>query len=221
MVSLVFAALHFLQPPDDVAIFVRGEPIPAGAMFIDPESRISGFRLLQAIAMRFQDFELVLFDFVSLTVVGLILAYARYASRGARPTSRTTFSISLGVISRKALCLSPLSRSPPFLSFSSRACSPSLQRDFARRTWPQKRPEERASREDLPSHGPIPRQPEPRRSQRPEPPPSKDPLLDFASSSLRFNCTWPPVLKPSLSNVLCTLARFSLPPSVCSLPGSS
>jgi len=80
MVSLVFAALHFLQPPDDVAVFVRGEPIPAGAMFIDPESRISGFRLLQAIAMRFQDFELVLFDFVSLTVVGLILAYARYAT---------------------------------------------------------------------------------------------------------------------------------------------
>ena len=49
-------------------------------MFIDPESSISGFRLLQAIAMRFQDFELVLFEFVSLTVVGLILAYARYAT---------------------------------------------------------------------------------------------------------------------------------------------
>ena len=80
LVSVGFAALHFLQPPDDVAVFVRGEPVPEGAMFIDPNSGISGFQLLQAIALRFRDFELVLFEFISLTVVGLILAYARYAT---------------------------------------------------------------------------------------------------------------------------------------------
>lgn len=80
IVSLVFAALHFLQPPDDVAVFVRSEAVPDGAMFIDPDSSIAGFQLLQAIAMRFQDFELVLFEFISLTVVGLILAYSRYAT---------------------------------------------------------------------------------------------------------------------------------------------
>ena len=80
LVSVVFAGLHFLQPPDDVAVFVRNKPVPDGAMFIDPNSGISGFQLLLAIAMRFQDFQLVLFEFISLTVVGLILAYARYAT---------------------------------------------------------------------------------------------------------------------------------------------
>nr|NIP96005.1 CPBP family intramembrane metalloprotease [Akkermansiaceae bacterium] len=46
VVSLLFAALHFLQPPDDVAVFARGEPGPEGAMFIDPNSGISGFQML-------------------------------------------------------------------------------------------------------------------------------------------------------------------------------
>ncbi len=80
IVSLLFAALHFLQPPDDVAVFVKNAPVPEGAMFIDPSSGISGFQLLQAIGMRFRDFELVLFEFISLAVVGLILAHARYAT---------------------------------------------------------------------------------------------------------------------------------------------
>ena len=80
LVSLVFAALHFLQPPDDVVVFVRGEAIPEGTIFIDPNSPISGFQLLQAIGMRFQNFDLVLFEFTSLAVVGLILAYSRYAT---------------------------------------------------------------------------------------------------------------------------------------------
>lgn len=80
VVSVVFAGLHFLQPPDDVAVFVRGEPVPEGAMFVDPNSGAAGFQLLQAIALRFWDFELVLFEFISLVAVGLILAYARYAT---------------------------------------------------------------------------------------------------------------------------------------------
>lgn len=80
VVSVVFAALHFLQPPDNVAVFTKEEVVPAGGMFIDPNSPLSGFQILQAIAMRFQDFELVLFEFISLTAVGLILAYSRYAT---------------------------------------------------------------------------------------------------------------------------------------------
>jgi membrane protease YdiL (CAAX protease family) len=80
LVSVVFAALHFLQPPDDVAVFAKDEPVPSGAMFIDPTSSTSGFHLLLAIGMRFQDFELVLFEFISLVVVGIILAYARYGT---------------------------------------------------------------------------------------------------------------------------------------------
>jgi membrane protease YdiL (CAAX protease family) len=80
VVSGLFAALHFLQPPDDVAVFVKGAPIPEGAIFIDPDSSTAGFQLLQAIAMRFLHFELVLFEFVSLLVVGLILGYARYST---------------------------------------------------------------------------------------------------------------------------------------------
>lgn len=80
VVSLLFAALHFLQPPDDIAVFVKGEPVPEGAMFIDPNSTTSGFQLLLAIAMRFQQFDLLLFEFASLLAVGLILGYARYAT---------------------------------------------------------------------------------------------------------------------------------------------
>ncbi len=80
IVSLIFSGLHFLQPPRDVAVFVQGETVPGGAMYIDPSNPFSGFQLLQAIGMRFQNFELVLFEFISLTAIGLILAYSRYAT---------------------------------------------------------------------------------------------------------------------------------------------
>jgi len=80
VVSLIFSALHFLQPPNDVAVFVQDAVVPAGAIYIDPNSHLSGFQLLQAIGMRFQNFELVLFEFISLTAIGLILAYSRYAT---------------------------------------------------------------------------------------------------------------------------------------------
>lgn len=80
LVSLLFSALHFLQPPNNIAVFTQGEPIPEGAIYIDPQDSSSGFLLLQAILMRFQNFELVLFEFISLTAIGLILAYARYAT---------------------------------------------------------------------------------------------------------------------------------------------
>jgi len=80
VVSLIFSALHFLQPPNDVAVFVQNTTVPAGAIYIDPNSHLSGFQLLQAIGMRFQNFELVLFEFISLTAIGLILAYSRYAT---------------------------------------------------------------------------------------------------------------------------------------------
>ena len=80
LVSVLFSALHFLQPPSNIAVFIPGEPIPEGAVYIDPRNQFSGFQLLQAILMRFQDFELVLFEFISLTAIGLILAYARYAT---------------------------------------------------------------------------------------------------------------------------------------------
>ena len=80
VVSVLFSALHFLQPPGDVAIFDEGTPVPAGVMYIDPQNHLSGFQLLQAILMRFQNFELVLFEFISLAAIGLILAYSRYAT---------------------------------------------------------------------------------------------------------------------------------------------
>lgn len=67
VVSLLFAALHFLQPPDDL--------IPA-----HPEAPLAGFEMLGLIAMRFQDFDLILYEFLSLLVVGLILGFARYAT---------------------------------------------------------------------------------------------------------------------------------------------
>lgn len=80
VISILFAALHFLQPPDNIAVFHAEEPVPEGGMFIDPNSSTSGFQLLLAIGLRFQEFELVLFEFISLLMVGLILGYARFAT---------------------------------------------------------------------------------------------------------------------------------------------
>lgn len=80
LLSLLFAALHFLQPTEDIAVFLKGTPAPEGALIIDPANKWSGFQLLQAIALQFQHFDLVLFGFLSLTAIGLILGFARYAT---------------------------------------------------------------------------------------------------------------------------------------------
>lgn len=80
VISILFAALHFLQPPDDIAVFSAEETVPAGGMYIDPNSSTSGFQMLLAIGLRFQQFDLVLFEFISLLMVGLILGYARWAT---------------------------------------------------------------------------------------------------------------------------------------------
>jgi len=67
VISLLFAGLHFLQPTGNLVPEDRG-------------SNTAGFEMLLLIARRFQDFHLVFHEFISLTVVGLILAYARYAT---------------------------------------------------------------------------------------------------------------------------------------------
>lgn len=79
LLSLLFAGLHFLQPPDDIAVFVRPDgPLPAGQVYIDPEGGAAGFELLRLIGLRFADPLPVLYEFAALTAVGLILAYARF-----------------------------------------------------------------------------------------------------------------------------------------------
>ena len=81
LLSLLFAGLHFLQPADDIAVFVRPTgPLPAGLVFIDPESASAGFELLKLIGLRFTNPLPVLYEFAALTVVGLILGYARVAT---------------------------------------------------------------------------------------------------------------------------------------------
>ena len=81
LLSLLFAGLHFLQPADDIAVFVRPTgPLPAGLVFIDPESASAGFELLKLIGLRFTNPLPVLYKFAALTVVGLILGYARVAT---------------------------------------------------------------------------------------------------------------------------------------------
>jgi membrane protease YdiL (CAAX protease family) len=62
--SLLFAFLHFLQPP-------------AGASIGDPGHPSAGFELLGKILLHFTDPRFFVTDFATLTVVGLILAWAR------------------------------------------------------------------------------------------------------------------------------------------------
>ncbi|MCP5535322.1 MAG: CPBP family intramembrane metalloprotease [Akkermansiaceae bacterium] len=65
IVSLFYASIHFLLPP-------------VGVKVINPGDADAGFRMVALVARRFlspQDFSL---GFISLLVVGLILAYARY-----------------------------------------------------------------------------------------------------------------------------------------------
>ncbi len=63
-ISLLFAFLHFLKPPDGVVI-------------ADPTSVFSGFELLGKILLHFTDPLFFVTDFSTLVVVGLILAWAR------------------------------------------------------------------------------------------------------------------------------------------------
>lgn len=63
--SILFAAVHFLQPP-------------AGAQIADPTAFKAGFEMLRLIGLQFLQPQLLLYGFISLLVVGLILGYARY-----------------------------------------------------------------------------------------------------------------------------------------------
>ncbi len=65
LLSFLFAAVHFLQPPKD-------------AILTEPGSAGAGFELLGLIGMRFLHPEAMLYEFSTLLLVGLILAYARY-----------------------------------------------------------------------------------------------------------------------------------------------
>jgi uncharacterized protein len=62
--SLLFALLHFLQPP-------------AGTMIADPTHASAGFRFFGEILLHFSDPRFFVADFFSLLVVGLVLAWAR------------------------------------------------------------------------------------------------------------------------------------------------
>lgn len=80
LLAILFSALHFLQPTDDLAIFDRALPVPEGMVFIDPESSLAGFELLRLIGLRFLDPLPFLHEFITLAVVGVILGYARFAT---------------------------------------------------------------------------------------------------------------------------------------------
>lgn len=81
LLSILFSALHFLQPPDDIALFVdAGTPVSGGQVSIDPESAGAGFQLLKLIGLRFLDPLPFLHEFTALLAVGLILGYARFAT---------------------------------------------------------------------------------------------------------------------------------------------
>ena len=62
--SLVFAFLHFLNPPE-------------GAVIADPAHALAGFELLGKILLHFSNPLFFVTDFATLFVVGLILAWAR------------------------------------------------------------------------------------------------------------------------------------------------
>jgi len=63
-ISLLFAFLHFLAPPD-------------GSVIANPGSVFSGFELLGKILLHFTDPLFFVTDFLTLLVVGLMLAWAR------------------------------------------------------------------------------------------------------------------------------------------------
>jgi membrane protease YdiL (CAAX protease family) len=81
LLSVLFAGMHFLQPPDDIAVFVRPTgPLLEGQVYIDPESGGAGFELLKLIGLRFTNPIPLLYEFATLALVGLILGYARFTT---------------------------------------------------------------------------------------------------------------------------------------------
>ncbi len=62
--ALIFAFLHFLTPPP-------------GTVIADPTHPFAGFELLGGVLLNYMDPRFFIADFVSLAVVGLILAWAR------------------------------------------------------------------------------------------------------------------------------------------------
>jgi len=67
LLSLLFASVHFLQPP-------------SGTTLTSPGSPGSGFELLGLIGSRFLQPQPMLFEFTTLLIVGLILGHARFAT---------------------------------------------------------------------------------------------------------------------------------------------
>jgi membrane protease YdiL (CAAX protease family) len=67
--ALVFAFLHFLEPPD-------------GSVIRDPAQPLAGFELLGKILLHFTDPLFFITDFATLCAVGLILAWARLRTGG-------------------------------------------------------------------------------------------------------------------------------------------
>lgn len=63
-ISILFAFLHFLKPPE-------------GAVIADPAHPLAGFELLGKILLHFTDPVFFVTDFATLLVVGLILAWSR------------------------------------------------------------------------------------------------------------------------------------------------
>lgn len=64
--SLLFAFLHFLKPPGGIS---------------DPNSAYVGFELLGKVLLHFTEIEFFVTDFLTLTVVGIILCWARLRTR--------------------------------------------------------------------------------------------------------------------------------------------
>ncbi len=67
LLSLLFAAVHFLQPPSGIRV-------------TDPGTLASGFEMLQLIGARFLQPQAMLYEFTTLFLVGLILAHARFGT---------------------------------------------------------------------------------------------------------------------------------------------
>ncbi len=63
--SLIFAAVHFLQPS-------------GGVIISDPASSLAGFELLAKILLRFTNPQIFLADFFTIFTIGLMLALARF-----------------------------------------------------------------------------------------------------------------------------------------------
>lgn len=80
LLSILFSAVHFLQPSSSFVVFDCSIPIPDGSTYINPESAIAGFELLKVIGLRLLDPLPFLYEFTALLTVGLILGYARFAT---------------------------------------------------------------------------------------------------------------------------------------------